>query len=344
MKTGRRGIKARSVGHPRSTLTHMFRKRGTPAFLELLRSGPGAAPSSGAGRAVMVDPKPVVRIMPVARPAGSGSVTASLPKPLPVYSPSGTPIVASAARSQAEASSDGGQTDGGGGGGVVGGIGLAGVPRVWLYVAAAGVVVLSLVWVAAFKVGEATGRRDGKELVSRLVQGESAAKHAGPGAVADPLAKPANAPAVAPSKGAAVPPRAEPLPQPETKAATTDTTAKPLPQAGAAVLGFQPGLNYLVVATLRKADADEAAKYLSGQGLPMLILPERGIDPASSQANNVSWEVLVLNGYSSPLSATQAERTDLETRVKSLGRRWKAENKKAPTDFAQVFWKRFKGQ
>lgn len=276
--------------------------------------------------------------MPVARPAGSGSVTASLPKPLPVYHSSGVPVRAEPVADSAEVSAASGVEAGGGsrGGGSV-----ASLPRAWLYAAAAGVVMLSLVWVAAFKMGEATGRRDGDDKVRRLVQGEPGARQAGAGAVADPLAVPAKPPAASPA-----PPTARSAEQPRLSDAQTAATpaAKPLPQSGSAVVGFQPGLNYLVVATLRKADADEAAKYLSGQGLPMMILPERGIDPASSQANNASWEVLVLNGYSSPLSATQAERADLETKVKSLGRRWKAENRKAPTDFAQVFWKRFKGQ
>ncbi|MFN0010999.1 MAG: hypothetical protein ACKVS8_05070 [Phycisphaerales bacterium] len=319
----------------------MLRKRGTPAFIELLRGGvsvvPGGGGVGGRGvgggggtRPVVVDPKPVVRVVPVARPAdrpaerGGAQVVAGVPgRPIPVYEPSGKPVPAVAEVEDSEA-------------GGMAGVGGVGLPRGWLYAAAAGVVVLSLVWVVAFKVGESSGVREGNERVARLVQGGGGAENAGKtttGAgsaivATDPLLRTEKAPAPAPTPA---PPVNVPVP------ATVKTS-----ESGA-VLGFQAGLNYLVVATLRRADADEAAKYLSAQGLAVMILPERGIDPNSAQAASVSWEVLILRGYSSPLSATQAERDALEAQVKSLGRRWKAENRKAPTDFAQVFWKRFKG-
>ncbi len=313
-----------------------LRKRGSPAFIELLRGGVSVVPGGGGGggvgamRPIVVDPKPGVRGVPVARPAerGSAHVVAGVPgRPIPVYEPSGKPVQ--------PAADDDEQVVGGAG---AGGTGL---PRVWLYAAAAGVVVLSLVWVVAFKVGESSGQREGNERVARLVQGGGGGENgtkpttgAGSAVVApDPLLRTEKAPVVGARLQA--PPPVPPASVPITGAAArTDSGA---------VLGFQAGLNYLVVATLRKADADEAAKYLSGQGLAVMILPERGIDANSAQASGVSWEVLILRGYSSPLSATQAERDALEAQVKSLGRRWKAENRKAPTDFAQVFWKRFKG-
>ncbi len=306
----------------------MLRRRGTPAFIELL-------PGVDAGRAVPVTapPKPVVRVLPVARAAGATGAPASAAAVVPptpgrpqrTYDASGSPV-ATPETSGAASPATAARPD----------------LRVWLYAAAAGVVVASLLWVIAFKVGESSGRREGDERVRRLVQGEANGKGGVGTVAADPLTRPlpANPGPASTSAAMQVPPSAPVNPVPE----AAPPAPKPVAVApGAAVSGFQPGLNYLVVATLRRSDADEAAKYLASQGLPIYIVPERGVDPASPQANNGSWEVLVLQGYSSPLSASQAERDALEARVKTLGRRWKAENKRAPTDFAQVFWKRFKG-
>jgi len=104
----------------------------------------------------------------------------------------------------------------------------------------------------------------------------------------------------------------------------------PAVQPGAAT-ELVPGMNYLVVATLkRREDALEAANYLQGKGLRMAAVRERD-----------DWVVLVLQGYDrSQFTAKERERRVLRERVQAAGRTWRAENKAAPTDFAQPFWRR----
>ena len=122
----------------------------------------------------------------------------------------------------------------------------------------------------------------------------------------------------------------------------------PVPPTQAASL--QDGWNYLVVASLRRAEAEEAARYLADNGIAVQLQPaERGggggggVDRGSGGANNGLWQLWVLRGVpSGEYSARRAEREALETKVKMLGRTWKAQNRKAPTDFSSTYWVRFK--
>jgi hypothetical protein len=51
--------------------------------------------------------------------------------------------------------------------------------------------------------------------------------------------------------------------------------------------------------------------------------------------------VLVLQGYDrGQFGAREKEREALRQRVQAAGRTWRAENKAAPTDFAQPFWRK----
>ena len=125
---------------------------------------------------------------------------------------------------------------------------------------------------------------------------------------------------------------------------------KPGPIAGAphtpvADAGLQDGWNYLVVASLRRSEAEEAARYLADNGIPVqLQAAERGgVDRTAGGANNGLWQLWVLRGVpSGEYTQRRAEREALENKVKLLGRTWKAQNRKAPTDFGSTYWVRFK--
>lgn len=141
--------------------------------------------------------------------------------------------------------------------------------------------------------------------------------------------------------------------QVDPNAAAGGGVIKPAPTAPAVVeTTLRDGWNYLVVASLRRAEAEEAATYLkdSGLGLGVQLVPaERGggggggVDRDSSGANNGLWQLWILKGIpSGEYSARRTEREALETKVKMLGRTWKAQNRKAPTDFSSTYWVRHK--
>ncbi|MDP1661078.1 MAG: hypothetical protein Q8L55_04105 [Phycisphaerales bacterium] len=106
-------------------------------------------------------------------------------------------------------------------------------------------------------------------------------------------------------------------------------------------MGLQDGWNYLVVATLRRADAEEAATYLKDNGVPVQLVPYKnaGVDRGGGDANNGRWQLWILRGVPrGEYSKSQPERDALKSKVEMLGRTWKAKNRQAPTDFSGSFW------
>jgi hypothetical protein len=299
----------------------LMRKRGAPVLVELMKGRP-------------------------AEPVGA-------PRPLPpnlALPP--TAAASSAGPSLAEALS-GGDSSGGQGG--MGGLGNG---RPWWtqpwYLVAGAISLVLIVWGLAYSLGRTAGERAGEDKLRQVVSADPLAQPP----VADPLlqpptslpqgqgtqstpppadsARPPTGPApTAPGKGSpasksqASPPISPPPPiaAPTTSQPRPDTETLPDPTPGVATT-LQVGLNYLVVADLGKDDAEAAAAYLRSKGVPTAMVPQR-----STQ------QVVVLRGYPGEVFADRkAERSRIEAVVKRLGRDWKVENRRAPTDFAQVFW------
>lgn len=108
------------------------------------------------------------------------------------------------------------------------------------------------------------------------------------------------------------------------------------------VTEIQAGWNYLVVATLPWKEAVEAAQYLARGGYPASVVPKNRVDPGRAEANNTPCEVVLLSGYApGEYREAQKDREALMTKVKGLGRRWRADNRRAPSDFSDAFWKKF---
>ncbi len=137
----------------------------------------------------------------------------------------------------------------------------------------------------------------------------------------------------------------DPLSEPALPAGGQDSSRGGVPGQGAGkpiVTEIQGGWNYLVVATLPWKDATEAGQYLAKHGYPALVQPKNKVDPSRAAANNTPCEVVLLSGYApGAFREAQKEREALMTNIKGLGRRWRVENKRAPSDFSDAFWKKF---
>jgi hypothetical protein len=101
------------------------------------------------------------------------------------------------------------------------------------------------------------------------------------------------------------------------------------------------------VAALRRSEAEQAAIFLKENGIAIQLVPAPGakgpVDQGGGGANNGLWQLWVLDGVSpGEYSQRRAQREALETKVKMLGRMWKAQNRKAPTDFSSQFWQKYK--
>jgi hypothetical protein len=304
----------------------LMRKRGAPVLVELMKGR--AADPVGAPRPAATTPIPptLTGQIPTARADTIDSAAAGL-------SGLGTQSL-------------------GGAGGSSGGAKWWFQP--WYLVSAAALLVL-IVWGIAYSAGRSAGQRAGDERIRQVVGGVGGVAGAGTesaprGGVSDPLAG-STPPPVAPGPTTALPPPTRPTAPPgQTAGRPADTTGTAPPQgtpptstpptvppaAGAGLppvsagvaTTLQAGLNYLVVADLAKDDAEAAAAYLNSRGVPTALVPQRS-----------TVQVVVLRGYPGEVFAERKpERAQIEALVKRLGREWRLENRRAPTDFAQIFW------
>ncbi|MGD9688903.1 MAG: hypothetical protein AB7K52_01895 [Phycisphaerales bacterium] len=287
----------------------MYRKRGAPVFLELM---------ADRARPVTVRPPQAPPPPPAPLFEGRGSSVAEVEsKPVSV------PPAPMSAQDIEERGTDL----------------LGGSPRVWLYVAGAAVLAV-VVWVVAYTSGKKAVMEDAERQKYEL-----AAKYAGEG-MTDPLDNPS--PGVGAGPAAGVGERTNDARVPGVNGAAPAGTATRTVKAAEPVAAtkIEAGYNYLVVATLMRGDAEAAAEYLGKNGLPIAFVSSGGrpIDPGAVDANNGPWMVVVVKGYTSAeFRRSDAEREALVTRVQSLGRTWKAENRRAPSDFSQVYWWKYKG-
>jgi len=94
----------------------------------------------------------------------------------------------------------------------------------------------------------------------------------------------------------------------------------------------QAGMNYLIVATLPKSEAEDAAAFLASRGLEIGVIP---VDNRPSR-----WRVVVLEGFGSKDWYGTAGKA-LEAQVKALGREYQQE-RKASTNFKDPYWEKYR--
>jgi len=96
----------------------------------------------------------------------------------------------------------------------------------------------------------------------------------------------------------------------------------------------QPGLNYLVAATLPTGEAKRAAEFLAGKGLAVAMVPVHN--------RPTRREVIVLEGLSREQYRKGSHKLRLEERVRAVGREFDRDYR-GGDDFASCWWKKFNG-
>lgn len=205
-------------------------------------------------------------------------------------------------------------------------------PIAWAAVAAA-VVIVAILWAIAYGAGRSsTQREQQRQLISA----------AGNQPVAPPVGVQVPAPAI-PDPAAVQP---APSPDPATPAGETPSAPPPQPSTGGRLAGIdlapdaalQPGLNYLLCGIFKRtADAEQAETFLKSKGLPAKVVPAREFSSSASAEDRL---VILHKGFDRDAYRQHGDR--LKAEVQKLGRLWKAENRRAPTDFAQPYWDRYR--
>lgn len=89
------------------------------------------------------------------------------------------------------------------------------------------------------------------------------------------------------------------------------------------------GLNYAVIASLGEERALLAARYLAGRGVEVVVVP----------GQNGRFDIVSRAGFAGGAYKERAGRS-LETRIREIGRAFRQEHG-GPTDFSDMWWKRF---
>lgn len=209
------------------------------------------------------------------------------------------------------------------------------IPLIWVYVGCAGLIaLLVLVWTIAYGRGGVAREAEWQELMASR----------GDPIVADPLGL-SGTPSGSPATGSAPT-------GPEPSRGGSQRPERPsgggvLPGAtrfgvlsSAGVLPTdprQPGRNYLMLASLGRADAEQAITFLGSSGVEAIGAPV--VDPKGGSANNPArYEVFAAVGITGEeYKNNRPVRTELEAKVARIGERFRREAK-GPTDFAKPLW------
>gem|GEM_PF-3040475 len=283
------------------TITPMARKRGAPVLVELIKRSPTGTHSASDS------------VAPYA--------TTTLPPPPRAGDPRATSGLADSA-AWSHASSLANRTD----------------LRLWAVVIG-GAIVLTIV---GLWIGHRMGRKAGVDEWARTLPAEPTPS---PNFTQQPSRLPRQIPDLTQTATPVVLPANNPgsITTPRQNTDSKPALVAPAPgETPSPEDDFTPGHNYLVVATLPYREATEVGQFLASKGLGAKLIPKGRVDLESAQTKNLPCEVIVLRGFApDEFSARAKEREELMTRVKRLGRLWKAENRKVPSDFADAWFKKF---
>ncbi|MBA4028655.1 MAG: hypothetical protein C0475_05895 [Planctomyces sp.] len=304
----------------------MVRKRGAPALIEVLRNRPLGPADNGA-----LTPEPGKATPPTPEGSLHPAVLREL-KSVTLPASAATPDALGVGRDLAEARSGG-----------VPGVAVVGRllgrlddrARRYLLVSLGALVVVAAL---AFVGGHLLGRRQGREEVATTFQGLGQAAlsadptdRAQPSQIIDPRPSDTPNPNLTPGQGSNSGTGKSGSGAPA-QAGPTGVPSQP-GDVGTWTTSLQPGLNYLVAAQMaRQTDAARCAEHLNTVGVPSLMV-RRTID-------GKPWYcVYVLKGFTSgQFKSASAETERLRASVQGFGRAWRAQDRTAPTSFADVFF------
>jgi hypothetical protein len=207
----------------------------------------------------------------------------------------------------------------------------------WGVLIAAIVVLITLTAILAFRFGETTGRQEGVKFSDG---GNGALTPVRPGT---------------PGGGLTGTPDVLPQPVEPDGGASVRQFGPDGAQIGGGASGvtieteLRPGWNYLVVATLRRDDAEVSARFLAENGVPVRLIAVGsgrtsgggGVDRRGEARKDSLWQVIVLRGIPpTEFSARRAERDELVRQIVGLGKAWRSRDRSVPTNFAEPFWDR----
>lgn len=228
------------------------------------------------------------------------------------------------------------------------------VPRLAFAVVAV-IVVGSLLWVTAYRLGQSDERKN----LFAYGPDQTSSTDSNTRPATDPLAHPTPLPAKlppAPTSGTPTSRLLNPTQLPQTPTTppkisppvVTPVPTPPKPEkiepVTLATDPRKPGFNYLEIVRLTARDADEAVAYLKSHGVNAAAVPLRKVDPGTARANNLPHLVIASDGVPSDrFRASAPERSALVEKIRSLGQRFQKEERGA-SDFAEPGWALFKGE
>ncbi len=206
------------------------------------------------------------------------------------------------------------------------------------------VIALALV-IGAWTIGYQRGNKAGKEEMSQLVDDQPVVRPMDTGTQPDPIV---NQPVVnQPTQNT---PNTNPTTNPITNPTPNQANNTAQQPTGAGILsasGFltsdprEPGLNYLVLATLNAEQAANAISFMYSHAVAVIGVPV--VDSRARGANNPYRYTLYSLGVAIPgnqWSAMSSARMQHQRQIADLGARWQAEQRGA-SDFSQTNWEKY---
>jgi len=195
------------------------------------------------------------------------------------------------------------------------------------------IVVAFVLIIGAWTIGYQRGNSAGKKAIEPYVRDQPVVRPQET-TNADPLPIITPKPIVTESE-----PQAQP--EPSTTPANPDGRSILTPSGFIAADPREPGLNYLVLATLNTEQAADAISFMYLNSVPVIGVPV--LDSGNPSANNPSRYTLYSLGVAIPgnqWSAMSVERSQHQRLIEQLGARWQRE-RRGGSDFSKTNWEKY---
>lgn len=189
--------------------------------------------------------------------------------------------------------------------------------------------------VGAWAGGYQIGKEDGKDEMSQFISDPPVVSPQQPGGSSGPAALPTGQTA---DRGT---PQSQNRPPNQPQGSASNQSGIITASGFTARDPREPGMNYLVLATLPADQAADAVGFMSAAGVPVIAVPQ--LDSRGSGANNPSRYTLYSLGLAIPgnrWSSMSTQRRDHQQAVADLGARWQRDHR-GGSDFSQTNWEKY---